>query len=49
MCIVKKNGKRWTLYDGNGGELFTGKTRVSCFRYAFEHGLEIRAYQHGGK
>ena len=47
--VVRKKGSKWALYDGKGNELFVGKTRVSCFRYAYEMGWEISSYQHGGK
>lgn len=46
---VVKDGNRWTLYNKDGKAVFTGKTRVSCFRYAHENGIEVKSYQHGGK
>lgn len=45
--VVKKKGSKWAVIDEKGTELFIGKTRVSCFRYAFNNGLEITSYQHG--
>lgn len=44
-----KNGRKWSLVDSKGTVLFTGKSRVSCFNWAYEHGMYIMSYQHGGK
>lgn len=48
-CKVLKNGKKWSVVHENGEVVFTGKTRVSCFRYAAENNLKITAHQHGGQ
>ncbi|MBQ6413007.1 MAG: hypothetical protein IJI19_05980 [Ruminococcus sp.] len=45
---IIKNGRGWTLYSKDGEALFTGKTRVSCFRYANENGIKVGCFQHGG-
>ena len=46
---IVKNGSKWSIITDNGDFLFTGKTRVSCFKYAHANGWNIKEYQHGGK
>lgn len=47
ICTVSKNGSKWTVYLQDGTAVFTGKTRKSCFMFAYENGLRITSYQHG--
>ena len=48
-CEVLKSGKKWVVVLKDDGTIaFTGKTRVSCFRWCYENNLEIVCYQHGG-
>lgn len=47
--VVLKHGNKWAIQDGEGKVLFVGKTRVSCFRYAYSKDWTISGYQHGGK
>lgn len=42
---VEKRGKKWAVVADNK-ELYIGKTRVSCFKYAHQNGLVITAYTH---
>ena len=47
---IIKFGKKWAVVDPvDGAVMFTGRTRVSCFRFAYENGLDIEWYQHGGE
>lgn len=48
-CTIAKNGRKWSVVLDNGEVVFNGKTRISCFNYAHENGLEIISYQHGDK
>lgn len=48
-CKVVKDGKKWVVILEDGSVAFTGKTRVSCFRFAQENGLKITQIQHGGE
>lgn len=47
---VMKNGKHWSIYEAENGELlFTGKTRVECFREIMKQNMKLVEYQHGAQ
>lgn len=48
-AVVKKQGRKWIAVYENGEVAYTGKSRVECFRWAYENNVEITGYQHGGK
>lgn len=48
VTVMKKKSK-WAIYDEEGKEQYTGKTRVECFRYANKNKWQIASFQHGGK
>ena len=47
-CTIAKNGRKWNIVQ-DGTVVYTGKSRVECFRWAYTNGIKITAYQHGGK
>ena len=47
VVIMKKN-RKWAIYNEEHTELYIGKSRVECFRYALANEWIITAFQHGG-
>jgi hypothetical protein len=48
-CRIEKLGRKWIVVLEDGSRVYTGNTRVGCFRYCTENNLKITEYQHGGK
>ena len=46
-CKVFKSGRKWIVVVEDGITVYKGKTRVSCFRWAYDNGYKVIEYQHG--